>query len=184
MVDSDEFEDFEDEVIDNNLEQVQLLATRHFQNLTFNAESLLKAPISDIKRKSSFVVFVESNEIDNESMMKTEIQDLIDQSDNKDVVFQGGSNLQIINVLTFIKDYADDKNSWRTFASYLKSSPLEFARKGFNIIFNRFPCSGSFVRMYCEMEEAKGHSDIVVEVSFMNFCSIDFEKVSSLLRKY
>ena len=46
----------------------------------------------------------------------------------------------------------------------VKICPLEFARKGFNIIFDRFPFSGSFVKMYCEMEEAAKNYDVVIEV--------------------
>lgn len=98
--------------------------------------------------------------------MKSKIRDLIDENVNKDVESECSFDLQVTKVLQFILEFADDKNAWRTLASCLKICPLEFARKGFNIIFDRFPFSGSFVKMYCEMEEAAKNYDVVIEVCY------------------
>lgn len=90
-------------------------------------------------------------------------------------------NMQVTKVLQFIYEFADDKNAWRTFASCLKTCSLGFARKGFSIIFDRFPFSGSFVKMYCEMEEAAKNYEIVIEVFVFCLYHVDFKETPSVL---
>lgn len=67
-------------------------------------------------------------------------------------------------VMKFLLENDDDKNAWSTFASCLRSIPLQSARKGFDILFERFPLSGLFVKMYCEMEEKEKNLEAVKEV--------------------
>ena len=86
--------------------------------------------------------------------------------------------------LDFLLETDDDSQAWKTFASNLRNCPLEEARKGYEILFERFPCSGNYVVEYCEIEKKHGNKDRVLEVVVDSFSSIDIETVSSLLRKY
>lgn len=73
-------------------------------------------------------------------------------------------------MVKFLLEYDEDKNAWSTFASCLRSIPLEWSKKGFQILFDRFPYSGLFVRMYCEKEEEARHLEEVKEVCFPCRC--------------
>ena len=77
-------------------------------------------------------------------------------------------------MVKFLLEYDEDKNAWSTFASCLRSIPLEWSKKGFQILFDRFPYSGLFVRMYCEKEEEANHLEEVKEVSFHYYFKLRF----------
>ena len=86
--------------------------------------------------------------------------------------------------LDFLLETDDDSQAWKTFASNLRNCPLEEARKGYEILFERFPCSGNYVVEYCEIERKNGNKDRVLEVVVASCSSVDIETVSPLLRKH
>ena len=86
MPDVDEFDDFEDVVLEDYPLQVLMEGDSYLQEFSLNTDSLLKAPTNLIDEQSRLLSFVWIDVIDDENIMKTEIQDLIDQTDNKEVV--------------------------------------------------------------------------------------------------
>ena len=90
MPDVDEFEDFQDEALEENAIQVGFGDGSDLQNFSVNAASLLMVPNAVVNKQSRFFLWVKIDDIEDEDTMKAEIQDLIDQTDNKEVAMSFG----------------------------------------------------------------------------------------------
>lgn len=67
-------------------------------------------------------------------------------------------------VLEFLLQGDTDVKAWKAFASYLRNLPLEEARRGYEILFERFPCPGDYVLQYLELEKKHGNHQMVLDV--------------------
>lgn len=67
-------------------------------------------------------------------------------------------------MLQYLLEHTDGTKTWTAYASYIRSLPLETARKCFNLLFERFPTTGTFVVQYCQLEERAKNYNIVVDV--------------------
>lgn len=73
-------------------------------------------------------------------------------------------------MLQFLLDHTDVTKAWTAYASYIRSLPLEVARKCYNILFERFPTTGIFVVQYCQLEEKSKNIQRVVDVGECSDC--------------
>lgn len=73
-------------------------------------------------------------------------------------------------MLQFLLDHTDTTKAWTAYASYIRSLPLEVARKCYNILFERFPTTGIFVVQYCQLEEKAKNIQRVVDVGEQHAC--------------
>ena len=84
-------------------------------------------------------------------------------------------------MLQFLLDHTDTTKAWTAYASYIRSLPLEVARKCYNILFERFPTTGIFVVQYCQLEEKAKNIQRVVDVGEQHACDLDIGEISPLL---
>jgi hypothetical protein len=73
-------------------------------------------------------------------------------------------------MLQFLLDHTDTTKAWTAYASYIRSLPLDVARKCYNILFERFPTTGIFVVQYCQLEEKAKNIQRVVDVREKGDC--------------
>ena len=57
-----------------------------------------------------------------------------------------------------------DVKAWRTFAYLIRDLPLEEARRGYEILFERFPCCGDYAKQYLELEKRNNNHQMVLDV--------------------
>lgn len=92
--------------------------------------------------------------------------------------------LQMNQVLEFLLEGDSDVQAWKTFASYLRDLPLEEARRGYEILFERFPCSGDYVVQYLELEKKYNNHQMILDVLLLRLQQVDPSSISSILCKH